>query len=741
MSSTNIDFSESFFSLIYSQTPPLSTQIDFSMLKKDSISIILAYNNRNSKIFLQIPLFLEILKTLDIKPKHKNIKMLQKSLLDFLYENSNNNLLEEILDCINTLKLKGVILYEEEQCLKTIFKSNQTLHYELKNQQSTQKSLDLNIDIKNTWFYQNIQKLQNIFQQTSFSKHIQNFIEKKIHFLESFVFEISICGISKSGKSALLNTLLYDNILPVSAIPETSSKITITYGNKPKGNVEFLSQKQWKRMNKNLYFEEDLKITMKEDQRAFGIYMENFIKENNLKIEVPPKEIKTYSSIEDPSKISYLVKEISIASPIKFLKNNIKIINTPNIDTSFNFKRHQTENAISNSIMTLYLINASKPLSLKDIEFLSNIIHYENLQKVLVVFTRADLMNLSDLKKMSEEILNAIKKTQNSNSKIFKTNLDKIDFIPVASTLALLHRTGKGEEAFSRGYDIEDTGILTLENYIYDIIFQHHNKYFKNLFLDTFEFLDLGLKIYPKEIKKEDLKQNLKDIKNHILYLNQNLIKNLNDITQDAEEKIKDLILNLKEHLLDFIDYEISKNKIIDVSRLQNTIILNLKDSLKYLIEKTQERFNKQMKFFTQEIKNHYDGLKLNDFESKILQNYQNLFMQIAKYKYSDMNLSIYTQELKKNIDLILRDGAKITEVKKNINKAFEICFENLINYLNEKMQTKKTQFNINIDNMIEELESIIIGNLIEENLISEEKKIKIQNQILEHIKNIKESK
>ncbi|PAF50498.1 dynamin family protein [Helicobacter sp. 13S00477-4] len=753
------NIAQDFFSLVYGEEPQEANINTESLSPKEEIfAIILSYNNRNKNIFLNMPLFKEIFENIHIKHNEKNAKSLQKSVLDSLQSESNLETIYKIFEHLNTLKLEGIILYEEEQCIKTSFKHkiyelNGTLKKNTKTSTKIKKPNTFNIE--ESWFHQCIQDMQKLFSQIQdtslMPQWLEDFINKQISSLKDAKFEITLCGIAKSGKSTLLNTLLYQEILPTSAIPESTNKITIIYSPKAKGEVKFFSQSQWEQLLQNLYFNNESSNIIKENQQIFDKYVESYITKEGLQTEIKLNEIKTYASNEQISKLSYLVKEITIYSPISLLKNNLVFINTPNINTKLNYKIQQTENSISNSIITLYLINASKPITQNDIEFLSDIIHYENLERVLIVFTRTDLVNLPDLKNLSQKILEGIQKSQNHSSKAIKKNISKIDFIPVSSTLALLHRTNRSDEALSRGYDLEDTGIIALEKYINDIVFKQPIKYSKNLILNVYMILQTAIKKTLDSIEKSNQKEKipaleakLKHIRKEVIALNEVMIKTIDTTILNSKIKIKDLDLNLKEHLLDFISYETSKNRYINTTKIENIIANNLKDSLKYLIEKTQEDFDKKMKTFLDNINKIYSSIQLDDFGLNLLKSYQNQIITDIKYQYTEGDLNLYTNELKKYINHILQDGAKIQDIQDNINKAFEINYKNIINHLEEKIQDKKIKLTQNITKMFSSLESIIKNDNddIDDKPILEPKKIQnlktIEQTILQKIKELK---
>ena len=111
--------------------------------------------------------------------------------------------------------------------------------------------------------------------------------------------------------------------------------------------------------------------------------------------------------------------------------------------------------------------------TLKDIEFIIDALLYQNVTKLLIVITRADMVSKEQL----EEVINYTKtsieaqlRAQNKDSKLDYI-LNSIKFIPISGKMALLHRTGREQEALDAGYKIEDTGILEIESYLEETLF------------------------------------------------------------------------------------------------------------------------------------------------------------------------------------------------------------------------------------------------------------------------------
>ncbi len=121
----------------------------------------------------------------------------------------------------------------------------------------------------------------------------------------------------------------------------------------------------------------------------------------------------------------------------------------------------------------IHLMNVSQSATLKDVEFIIDALLYQNITKLLIIITRADTVTKEQL----EEVINYTKssiqrqlKAQNKDSKL-NYILEHIKFIPISGKMALYHRTGRSEEAIKNGFNLEDTGILEIEDYLNETLF------------------------------------------------------------------------------------------------------------------------------------------------------------------------------------------------------------------------------------------------------------------------------
>src|SRR5690606_37140013 len=112
-------------------------------------------------------------------------------------------------------------------------------------------------------------------------------------------------------------------------------------------------------------------------------------------------------------------------------------------------------------------------------------------------------------------------KAQNKDSQLDHI-LKSIKFIPISGYMALLHRTGREDEALKAGFKIEDTGILEIEEYLYDSLFgtnsqkgdlviQSTKTQLSRLLEKQISFFNYELKLLGKS--KDELEAELSELK------------------------------------------------------------------------------------------------------------------------------------------------------------------------------------------------------------------------------------
>ncbi len=163
---------------------------------------------------------------------------------------------------------------------------------------------------KNNYMLNTIDKIKNILEQNEYrkkrySKDIEWFEERKDIFKDNII-RIAIMGVTSSGKSTLVNTLLGEKILPMAIRPSSSIIITASKG---------------ERREANIYFKDKKMQVLKED-------------------ELNEESISKYADENRNPDNELNVTQIHITTPNFILEENIHIIDSPGLD-AWNLENHE----------------------------------------------------------------------------------------------------------------------------------------------------------------------------------------------------------------------------------------------------------------------------------------------------------------------------------------------------------------------------------------------------------------
>lgn len=174
--------------------------------------------------------------------------------------------------------------------------------------------------------------------------------------LESQNITVSVIGQFKRGKSALVNALLEEDILPVGIVPITSAVTEIKYGER-KASVHF----------KNGYIK-----TVSLDE------LDQYINEQ----ENPNNQLE--------------VESVSLNIPSPFLSTGLTFVDTPGVGS---FHKHNSQAAyafVKESDAVIFMLSVDTPINEIEIEFLKNTRSYA--AKFFFVINKIDTVSDEELK-------------------------------------------------------------------------------------------------------------------------------------------------------------------------------------------------------------------------------------------------------------------------------------------------------------------------------------------------------
>jgi tRNA U34 5-carboxymethylaminomethyl modifying GTPase MnmE/TrmE len=179
--------------------------------------------------------------------------------------------------------------------------------------------------------------------------------------LQEEAFNLVILGQFKRGKSTLINALLGETILPTAIVPLTSVVTILRYGPDLRVEIQYLDERR-----------QDVSLS---DLPAFITEREN------------PQNTKG-------------VKEVTVYYPSKYLKDGVRIIDTPGAGSVYS---HNTEVAYSflpHVDAAVFVVSADPPISKSEHQFLKDMRAY--VDKFFFILNKIDQVNEHDRREALE---------------------------------------------------------------------------------------------------------------------------------------------------------------------------------------------------------------------------------------------------------------------------------------------------------------------------------------------------
>ena len=634
----------------------------------------------------------------------KRVQFLQKELLFFLNAKGNIKLNKEIQQRFDKLRKKDVIGYEKARKLISLLAlieekkvSIEPLHVTKAKDGSNFYESAINL------FSTAIENLKKSVEDKTLRDKLELIPEK----IKNQKFSIGITGVMNAGKSTMLNALLGKEILGTSVIPETANLTLIKYAKEPSAKVNFWNKNEWKSIETSSEVLENMKPFIKETKEHFADKLSDYITTDGRSYEISIDELPSFTSAEHSDKKCNLVKSVELYTDLKFVENGVEIVDTPGLDDPVIQREEITKSYVSGCDLMMHLMNVNQSATEKDIEFITDTLLYQNVARLLVVITRIDTVGESELKEVIEYTKSSIKaKLQSLNKQnSFDSIIEKIDFIPIAGLQALNHRIGKGDS----NYPLEKTGILSVEEYLEDILFGDKSEKIqliveasKKELIQIIKTTENSLHVEKNLLGKSasEIKNEHEKYKKEILEINEQ-IKKLNEKILDEKEELigyfstlenfsKNKFLSLqavvKRRVLDDVSYEIRKNKKKpEEKRISYIIETALKDGFIELLRDYRYQFSKKIESSFEKISRDFSGfMKLDNKTSDAKEFFEKHF--------GDLNL------LNSNAVLIAKvNGSIKTFSKKDIDGLsvnLELHFQSALDELYQKFSLKTKKIN-----------------------------------------------
>ena len=200
-------------------------------------------------------------------------------------------------------------------------------------------------------------------------------------------FNLVILGAFKRGKSTLINALLGEPILPTAIVPLTSVVTVLGYGEQL--NIEVI-----------FHHGERKKISQRE--------LVDYITEKGN-----PHNRKG-------------VREVDIAYPSDYLKDGVRVIDTPGVGSVYSHNTEVAYNYLPQVDAAIFVVTVDPPLSAAEQEFLKDIREY--VHKLFIVLNKIDYVDAADRQEALEFTAQALQDSLETQ---------QVNIFPISAKLAL----------------------------------------------------------------------------------------------------------------------------------------------------------------------------------------------------------------------------------------------------------------------------------------------------------------
>jgi len=598
-------------------------------------ALILSATRKDCEKFLPLTSFKTFCQQLNVKTPSNiaELNHLQHNIVESIEENPSKKHVDTLHNSFEYLNEQEILSGENFNKLISLF-DHQELN--IKDDEDLE-SIEVELEENKSSFKELKSMLESFVDDlkgTIDNEEVLQDLDTTKEYLNNQKFSIGITGVMNAGKSTMLNALMGKEILGSAVVPETANLTIVKHNPTENAKVFYWNKNEWGRIVDSANELESMRKYVDETNKLFGDSLKDYVKEASRYDEVDINDLSLYTSAGAEGKKCNLVKYVELGSNLDFLSDGIEIVDTPGLDDPVIQREEITKEYISQCDMMLHLMNVSQSATLKDVEFIIDALLYQNISKLLVVVTRADTVSKEQL----EEVINYTKssierqlKAQNKDSQLDYI-LKTIKFIPISGKMALLHRTGREQEALDAGYTIEDTGILEIENYLNETLFGSNSQKGelivqsgKSQLLKVIdkENLSLNYELQLLSKSKDELEKELKDFEKRKV-VNQRIFDAMSEdivfYKKDANSYIESLETFLESELID----------------LQNVIRQRVISDVRYTFEKTKKRPpNERIKVIVETaIK---DGIidVIRDYRYKFIKKSQSIGEQ-CEQKYQD---------------------------------------------------------------------------------------------------------
>lgn len=696
-------------------------------------ALIISATRKNYDKYLSLTSFKTLCQQLKVKsPSNINeLNHLQHMIVKSILTNKSKQNISVLHSSFEYLKSENIINSQNYDKLISLFDYKEL---DLIDEYTITSSNKVDSELEKSSFKElkaTVEELISQLQSDTTNEEISKEIKGIKNYLNTQKFSIGITGVMNAGKSTMLNALMGREILGSAVVPETANLTIVKHNSTDNAKVYYWNTQEWERIVKSAEQLESMREFVNETNKIFGEDLKNYIRPTSRFDEIDINDLSSYTSAAASGKKCNLVKYVELGSKLDFLSDGIEIVDTPGLDDPVIQREEITKEYISACDMMLHLMNVSQSATLKDVEFIIDAVLYQNISKLLIVITRADTVSKEQLDEVIKYTKSSIErqlKAQNKDSQLDYI-LKTIKFIPISGRMALLHRTGREEEALKSGYTIEQTGILEIEQYLTETLFgsssqkgelviQSAKNQLQKIIEKQNSFYNYELQLLSKS--KDELELELQDfnkkksvntrifqaMSEDITYYKNDTKEYVNSLETFLQSELIDLQTVIKQRVVGDVRYSFEKTK----KRPENTRIrviveTAIKDGIIDVIRDYRYKFIKKSQTIGEQCEQKYQDLGFSighknenfdargffqdDFKSGFLtSNNEVLISQIidAVSKAKDSKLN----ELDREVELLIKN--QFTSIEENIQikakKVSNLLIESFFTTLNAPLKT-----------------------------------------------------
>ena len=196
--------------------------------------------------------------------------------------------------------------------------------------------------------------------------------------IQNNVFNLVVLGQFKRGKTSLINALVGAEILPTAIVPLTSIATILKYG---------------ETLNIKVYFH-DGRVT-----------------------DIEPATLNQYVTEKGNPRNEKDVQEVIITYPSTYLKDGVRLIDTPGVDSVYEHNTDVAYQYLPKSDAAVFLLSVDQPVSKAELNFLKDVKEYSH--RIFFLQNKADYVGPEDLNESIAFSRNIIEESMGSEVRFF----------------------------------------------------------------------------------------------------------------------------------------------------------------------------------------------------------------------------------------------------------------------------------------------------------------------------------